>query len=366
MGPMKLHFNFCDILLAPRLALSGKKIWVFLIGNLIGYAVYWILSMIAFLASGDSFTATWTVHGLYPCLFGSQVSSWFSWLLYSLGSIFWIFALSFSCTAVSRITYKQLKGDNFFSTGDAIKFVKKHWHPLALTVIAFTVIILVFLIGAVVFALFGKIPYVGEFLFVLPYLVYFFGAVFTIYTALVFLVSLDFTPIFVATYEEDTMGSVFQSYAITWSQPWRIITYFLILVPMMVISTSIFYFFWRMGFKLVSSVFGLNFLMGEKLHNIVNKAVDYICPVLFKTGNIIQTSASENVSAVILAFFLFILSLAVFSYALSVLTVGKTLMFVIFKKKSDDENLLERKDEDELAAEEEEGSEGSKSEIEPE
>ena len=28
MGPMDLHFNFRDIFRAPRLALSGKKIWM--------------------------------------------------------------------------------------------------------------------------------------------------------------------------------------------------------------------------------------------------------------------------------------------------------------------------------------------------
>jgi len=64
-------------------------------------------------------------------------------------------------------------------------------------------------------------------------------------------------------------------------------------------------------------------------------------------------SGTERVSAVILAIFLFVLLFTVFSYALSTLSVGETLMFVIFKKKSDDDNLLERKDEDELEEEEE-------------
>jgi len=40
MEPMKLYFDVRDIFRAPRLALSGKKIWIFLVANLIGYVCY--------------------------------------------------------------------------------------------------------------------------------------------------------------------------------------------------------------------------------------------------------------------------------------------------------------------------------------
>jgi hypothetical protein len=43
-----------------------------------------------------------------------------------------------------------------------------------------------------------------------------------------------------------------------------------------------------------------------------------------------------------------------FSYFLSILSVGETIMFTIFRKKSDDDNILERKDEEELEDEEDE------------
>ena len=54
------------------------------------------------------------------------------------------------------------------------------------------------------------------------------------------------------------------------------------------------------------------------------------------------------ISSVILSCFLFIIVLAVASYGLSILSVSETLMYIIFKKRSDDENLLDHKDEDEL------------------
>ena len=62
-------------------------------------------------------------------------------------------------------------------------------------------------------------------------------------------------------------------------------------------------------------------------------------------GNLTGT---ETASAIILGVFIFMVVLSVVSYGLSVLSVGETIMYLIFKKKSDNDNLLERKDEDDL------------------
>ena len=67
----------------------------------------------------------------------------------------------------------------------------------------------------------------------------------------------------------------------------------------------------------------------------------------------VDLSGTELVAAFILSVFLFLLMVSAVSYTMSVLSVGETLMFIIFKQRSDDENLLERKDEDELEEEEE-------------
>jgi len=378
MGPMKLYFDFRDIFRAPRLGLSGKKIMVFTVANLIGWAVYWVLTYLAFSVSGYSFNAIWDAYGLYPCLFG-HTAAWYGWTIYYIGLLFWFFSLNFACTSVARITYKQLKGDEFFSSGDAWKYSKKHWYPIVFTSISLMAIVVFFLIGAVIFALIGKIPYIGEFLFSLPYLLYFFGAVFTVYTIVVFVISILYAPAIVGAYEEDTMGAVFQSYSITWSQPWRILVYHSLLLPILGIGVAVLRFFWIGGYYLINTVFGQSWLMGSKLTHVVGRATDIVLPfrnICCNTGccnghmmhhhihnagasclmhlpNGTVLSGTESVSAVILAIFLFVLLFTVFSYALSTLSVGETLMFVIFKKKSDDDNLLERKDEDELEEEEE-------------
>ena len=345
MGSIKLYFDVRDIFRAPRLALSGKKIWIFIVGNLGGFILYWLFSYLALALAGESFTSALAKHGLYPCLFGYE-AEWYAWVTYFIGVEAWIIAIYLAATAVSRVTLKQLKGNDFFSAGDAWTFVQKHWHPVAFAPLSITLIIVFFMSFAGAFAFMGKIPYVGEFLFAVPYLFYFFGSVFTIYTAFVLLVSLHYTPAIVGTYEEDTMGTVFQSYSITWSQPWRVIAYHIVLIVLLIIAIPIFTFFWYAGYGLVNYVFACEWFMGGKLTGIMDYAVSLVCPVIPSVSGLL--SGTESVAGVILAISLFLIGLSIFSYGLSIVSVAETIMFIVFKRKSDDDDLLERKDEDEL------------------
>lgn len=378
MGPMKLYFDFRDIFRAPRLALSGKKIWIFVLANIVGFIQYWILTVASLLFAGNTLNETWSTHGLFPSACG--IGPWYTQIFYYIGIFIWIFAIYLACTAVARITYKQLKGDEFFSSGDAWNYVKKHWHPVLFSAVSIILIVVFFLVMAVIMALFGKIPYVGEVLFFSPlYLIYFFGALFTIYTSLVLITALIYTPAIVAAYEEDTMGTVFQSYSLTWSQPWRILVYSAILLPLTAISVLIFKHFWVWTYKFINLVFGSEWLMGAKLGRIMDLATRTITPEtgsvkswgaygqyqcsfqdLFPFQSLGATtglSGTEIFAAFLVGIVLFILTVSVFSYGFSILSVGYTIMFVIFKKKSDDDNLLERKDEDELEEESEEEDE---------
>ena len=376
MGPLDLYFDVRDIFRAPRLALSGKKIWIFMVGNLGGFILYWVFSYLSLAMAGVSFSDAINQYGLYPCLFGNE-AGWVAWITYFIGVEAWILAIYLACTAVTRVTLKQLKGNDFFSAGDAWKYVCKHWHPVVFAPISIVLIIVFFMVFAGLFAFMGKIPYLGEFIFAFPYIFYFFGSVFTIYTAFVLLVSLHYTPAIVGTYEEDTMGTVFQSYSITWSQPWRVIAYHIVLIPLLVISVYLFSWAWSAGFNLINYVFGCNWFMGEKLSGMVNYATTLVYPgwlcsffagcsgwlttclnncylgcLSFLTCSVPATSGplsgSETVAGVLLAISIFLVGLSILSYGLSIISVGETLMFIIFKKKSDDDDLLQRKDEDEL------------------
>ena len=372
MQPMKLYFDVRDIFRAPRLALSGKKIIVFIQANLIGYFAYWIFNYLGAMVHGVSFSDTWSMYGLYPCLLTIESLPLLPCILFWAGIVFWFFAISLGSTAVSRITYRQLKGDEFYSGSDAWNYVKRHWHPIIYSSISLLLILVFLFVVAGILGLIGKIPYVGEFLFVLPYLLYFFGSVFTIYTGIVLLVSLIYTPSIVATYEEDTMGTVWHNFSITWGQPWRMFSYHFVLLPILLIGGYLFSHFWMSGYSLINNVFGHDWLMGTKLMNIVGWASQAVHPEALcslignncsicnvcstgclSCGSILSASAmnvtgTEQIAAFILAIFLFLIMVSAVSYTMSIFAVGETLMFIILKNRTDNDNILEKNDEDDV------------------
>ena len=372
MQPMKLYFDVRDIFRAPRLALSGKKIIVFIQANLIGYFAYWIFNYLGAMVHGVSFSDTLSMYGLYPCLLTIESLPLLPCILFWAGIVFWFFAISSGSTAVSRITYRQLKGDEFYSGSDAWNYVKRHWHPIIYSSISLLLILVFLFVVAGILGLIGKIPYVGEFLFVLPYLLYFFGSVFTIYTGIVLLVSLIYTPSIVATYEEDTMGTVWHNFSITWGQPWRMISYHFVLLPILLIGGYLFSHFWMSGYSLINNVFGHDWLMGTKLMNIVGWASQAVHPEALcslignncsicnvcstgclSCGSILSASAmnvtgTEQIAAFILAIFLFLIMVSAVSYTMSIFAVGETLMFIILKNRTDNDNILEKNDEDDV------------------
>lgn len=378
MSPYSLSFDFKDILRSPRIALSGKKIWVFLVANLVGFISYWMFSYLAIYFSGLSFNNAITKYGLYPFFIQSEINS-FGWIFYIIGILIWTISLFLASTAINRITLKQLKGNEFFSANEAWSYAFKYWRAVIFTPIAILIIISLFIFFAAIFGLLGKIPFFGVYLVTIPYIIYFIGSLFTIYTGFVFITSLTSSPSIVAVYEEDTMGTVFQSYSITWSQPWRLIIYNILLIPIIFISVQLLSWFWLNSIGFIEYIFGNDLIMGNNFLSLSSYATslvfpnwiidisvsinDYIyswinfrfeIPLLFSvSNNVILNSASPSQSfpAIILSFSYFLIGLSILSYGLAVFSVGQVMMFIIFKKKSDDDNVLDRKDEDEIEGE---------------
>ena len=377
----QLHFNYKDIFLAPRIGLSPKKIWIFILGNLTGYIGYWVLSFLAMIVSNVNIIEALHDFGLYPYLAGGIYSP-LSWIIFYFGILFWLYCLLISSTAISRLTIRQLRGDNFYSINEAIDDALKKWKTILFSPITFVVIILsLFLIGSS-FALIGSIPYIGSFLLAITFPLYFFGAIFLLFTFLVFLSSFLMLPSLVGAYDEDTVGSVFQSYQILFNQPWRLIFYNLLLLPIIVISLNIFSWFYETGFAMINFIFSE--LIGSTFPNILSYAtsilnIDFILrnisvlqsftfqlktlsldiigffvflfnettnllvstlPDLTYNSNGGYINSIEAASGLIISIILIFIYISFISYGFSILAVGETIIFVIFKKLMEGENLL--------------------------
>ncbi len=371
-----LHFDIRDIFRTPRLALSGKKIWVHFIGLFSGWAIYSILTYVALLANGQTLTEIWKTHYFFPCLLNTGLPvAWYAWVISGIGFVIWILIFILASLAVSRITYKQLKGDEFFSSGDSFKYVKKHGAAAIMGPASIILIIAFFIIMAIIAAWISKWPVLDIIFFGLPYLLYFVVSTFVVYTAVVFVVSFLLAPSIVGTAEEDTMETVFQSYSTLWSQPWRLVIYEAIVGGLSLVATFIYGYALIFGYKLINFVFGTRWLMDGKLSRIMEQASSYIfgihsplTPAISKFFNLFTPASlgitkplflttTDTITTVLVCIALFIISGTVFAFLLTNISVGQSLIYVILRKKKDDENLIERKDEDELKEEEEEEKE---------
>tara|TARA_Y100001960_G_C14461375_1_gene722254 strand:- start:61 stop:780 length:720 start_codon:yes stop_codon:yes gene_type:complete len=220
-----------------------------------------------------------------------------------------------------------------------------------------------------IFAFFCKIPILGPFLYVLPYPIYIFGSIFTIYSFIVLIISIIYVPSIVGIYEEDTMGTIFQTYSITMSQPWRIIIYNFILIPVSYLAITFISWVYHASIGLMNFIFG--FVMGKPFENIFSFASSIVFPdnmvnyinnrlSLFDLTYLIPDinnsysylSVPDTLAGIILSLFLFLICLSVLSYGLSVISVGNSIAFIIFKKISDDDNILERETGKELEIDE--------------
>ena len=377
----KLHFNYKDIFLAPRIGLNPKKIWIFILGNLTGYIGYWALSFLAMIVSNVNIIEALYDFGLYPYLAGNDYST-FSWIIFYFGILFWLYCLLISSSAISSLTIRQLRGEHFHSINEAIDDALKKWKTILFSPITFLFILLsLFLIGSF-FALIGRIPYIGSILLSITYPLYFFGAIFLLFTFLVFLSSFLMLPSLVGAYDEDTVGSVFQSYQIVYNQPWRLIFYNLLLLPLIVISLNILSWFYETGFAIINFIFAE--LIGSTFSNVVSYAtsilnIDFILDnisvlqnftfqlktisldiigffvFLFnETTNLLVSTlpdlaynsdggyitSIETVSGLIISIILIFIYISFISYGFSILAVGETIIFIILKKLIENEDLI--------------------------
>ena len=341
-----LHFDIRDIFRAVRLGWSGKKIWAGLCGMVVAYAGYSVLVTVAHLVSGATLSTLWHRYGLFP---GAQMGE-FGWLGTSLHVIGMLFALAvvfLSTCLVCKITYQQLRGDDFFSSGDAWGFLKGNWRAVLLGPIATLALFVFFVIAGIIIGWLAKVvPVAGELLFALTFIPIFFAALMAVFIAITFVVALMMSPAVVGTVGEDALEVVIQSFSMAWSQPWRLVIYVIWLkisvwVGVTLLGSLAFGALW-----LISWACGM--FMDLKLANMLQQA-SYHMPAVPERWDLIMDnlptpgspSGAEIWGGRILGVMLILLTGVVLAYGQAVYASGMSLIYVILRKRKDDENLLE-------------------------
>ena len=362
---VKLHFDIRDIFRVVRLGWSGKKIWVGLCGTLIAYAGYSFLAVADHLAAGAAPVEIWQRYGFFPGLAPFPVSLT-GVAIDVLALLFvWVVVLLTTCM-ICKITYQQLKGDDFYSSGDAWGFIRQNWGGVVWGPVATLALLVFFVVGGVVIGwLAGLIPWAGELAFGLLFIPIFFAALVAIFISIAFVVSLTMSPAVVGTVGEDALEVAIQSFSLAWSQPWRLVLYMIWMKVSVSIGSVLLGIFMASSLGLVSWACGL--FMREKLANMVYVAGQHV-PFDFTRSEWLALdvtaflppagtpSGSELLAGGILAVMLILLTIIFSSYVMSAYASGLSLIYVILRKRKDDENLLEWED-DEAGDDEEQAEE---------
>jgi hypothetical protein len=360
----KFYFDVRDVFRAPRLALSAKKILLQFVGLVAGYVGYLIFTYLAFRSSGLSCAEIWDYHGLFP-LGDFPFVTWYSWAIFGIG-VFWaLICWMLASAMVGKVTYEQLKGDDFYSSKEALRFLKKHWGPAFLSPLSLLVFIAFLVICGIIIGLLGKIPYIGELGIGIFYLIPLFAAGLCLaYVIFVFFVSLLMGPAVVATLKEDTFETLVQIFSTLWNQAWRFFVYTGLIGVMSKVGMFVFGYFSFRAVQLVHASCGV--FMSEKLADITEEALSYITipeHILSYFSNIfagiefgfhlpaigpgIYLNWSGQIAAFLIGISLIVVIFMVFSYGLAIISSGQAITYIVLRKKKDDEDLLERKTETE-------------------
>lgn len=358
---IELHYNFKDLFRATRLGLSLKKIFVMLMSLITGFVLYFIIAYIAYMTSGISIADIWNTYKLFPLpVFGVTVLNWYSWLIWYLGAIIFFITFIFGQTAVSKITFEQLKGNEFYEMKEATKYSFKFWKSAFLAPVTLIILIAIMILGAFIFGLIGRIPYFGP-LFLIVFLIpILFGALFTVYLMIVFFVSLFVSPVIAGTSKSDTFDTLFETFSIVWDQPWRLVIWSGLVFIMSSLGTYILgsilrytleltrwaLSFWNGGSWLKIWANAFHFLPPVPGYAVFEKFALNITPFWLNIYNFHTGNWAINIVSVLLGLLFYVIGFTIISYFITSWTAGQTMIYVNLVKIKDDVNLLEENDEE--------------------
>ncbi|MBE0433211.1 hypothetical protein IBX73_07075 [candidate division WOR-3 bacterium] len=363
-----LHFNYKDVFRAGRLGFSAKKIWLAFLGLLIAHVGYGILSYLAYIIGGIEIGEVWEIYRFLP-MYPTGLP-WFSWLIWIIAFLWYLFISLIAGVAISKVTYEQLKGDEFFEIKEAIKFALKSGKSAVLAPVVLVLFMVALIIMGIVLALITWVPYFGQFFFAVMSILAFAVCLFIIYLMIVTVVSLIIGPSIVGETGNDTFDTLFESFSVVNDQPWRFIVYEFLLFMVMLVGVGLLGYFSAKAIFLGNEVIGL-IVPPEKLGNLLSNAAYYvritIPPVFPDSWHTLFAGYAESIgmpnllyppaylppyeswTGVITSFLLglvyYFIVLFVKALGVAILWAGNTVIFTVLVKKKDDKNLLEIKEE---------------------
>lgn len=353
----QIHFNYKDIIRVYRYGFSGRRIGIHFTGIILAYLIYQTLVYLSLIiVDGSKAQDIWTSHGLLPILpfvdndlsVVSSIVMWFGIVIFGI-----VFLLC--STLSSKITFEQLRGESLYTIGNAIGVLRRRWKTVIGSFLWLFLLILCLLLIPICVGLLAKIPFLKGTILTISSIftpIGFLFGILLLFILSVFLVGLFLVPAMAATTEVDAFEIIYQLFSIIWNQPWRLLSYGLLLSALKLFHVPIWALFCIGGFLIAllpTYYLHPSFLQDALLY--VNKWLGGIIQkisgiFLSDDGALFNTelpdmSFSTTICAIFLVFMLISLFGGILGYLFSLVSVGTTLIYVILRKYVDGENIIQ-------------------------
>lgn len=366
----KLHFSYKDVFRALRLGFSAKKVWMMSLGLLIGLGCYSLLTYVAYLVSGADLLLVWQNFRLLPFpLPDYYYFPWYSWVIYAIGVVFLLCSFLITGTAVSKVAYEGLRGDEFFEAREAFRFAFRNFAGTLVSPVLILAFVALLVAGGLTISLLGMIPYFGELVVGLLGIFAFFASLFIVYLLTVFIATLVMAPSVVGSARADTFDTLFEVFSCVNEQPGRLVWYTGTVAAlakfgslMLAVAATL---AGRVGYAILGA------FIGPKLADAFANAGFYFkvalpdwwpailqqwfawevnflgLPQVLLPGEYLSVNWSGDAASLLIGLCLYAVALMVVSYGFTVWFSGTTLTYVVLAQKKDDKNILEIPDDEE-------------------
>ncbi len=205
-----LSFSFRDVPACARFGFSARKIWIFLKTIVLSWLVWDFFVYLGFFAAGCDIAARWSQSRMLPLPGAIFWMDPVPVIFLAVAILIILYLMMRGGMMVARLTFQQIRGDEFYSTGDASGFASRHGTPLITVPLMILAALAVILAAVFVTGLVSRIPAAGPVI----------GALFSIpmwgmmllgvLVAIAFLLALDLVPVIVACTGGDSFEAIFE------------------------------------------------------------------------------------------------------------------------------------------------------------
>lgn len=342
---IELKYNFTEILSVPTRALKAKKIFVSSLCLLIAFLLYYLFTYLAQIFDVGEAVTIYSFFGLLP-----QTIYRFDFsipvIIYLLGIFLAFFSITIGFIAVTIFDFENLRGNQFLSIRQALKFSWSRAKQLLLSGLVIILFVGFIVLLGVIVGLITRIPYLGEILYSLFF--FFPNFIISLFTVLIIFVmtpSVLVIPVTVAAdRSNETFNSILETFSTIIRQPIRWVGYTSYSIITAKVSGFVFaYFAYRaIQFLLFTTQLG----GGDKINSIIASGVSHL-PLnhtlvefitnIFPGINFgfeinLPSVGQSGVAGYIMAVSLFLIFLTVYGYIFSVIATGQAYIYAVIKK----------------------------------